>query len=316
MSRGALFPNSTIVFIIVCLLLFAFSSSYSARGLYADAYLSEDRVYYGADSYNINYKDEIINAKGNAYFRREGISVRAREIIIYYGAEKRALFRSNVRIQDLEQDYELRGDYGEAHLREDYYFLKGNVAFTEGERVVTAGRWETSEGESHRFSDDVRFNDDEVTVSSKNLEVRADRIAFFSGDVHAVFTENGDSLFCRELIHHFQTGDSEFRGNVIFLQENTGEEDLQPFVVKSENAQFFNERDLFLLMDDVYVTNGRYSLTAPMVKYFRDRRVIESVGETVINDSLRTVYCDRMELDVEQRKIAFFGTIRGVFNLD
>jgi lipopolysaccharide export system protein LptA len=316
MSRGALFQNSIFVFVIVVFFLFVVSSSYSVLGLYADAYLSEDKVYYGADSYKVNYKDEIIDAKGNAYFRREGISVRAREITIYYGAEKKALFRNDVRIRDLEQNYELRGDYGEAYFSRDYYFLKGNVSFSEGERVVTAGRWESTERESHKFSDGVRFNDGEVIISSRNLEIRLERTAFFSEDVHAVFAESGDSLFCRELTHHFQTGDSEFRGNVIFLQESSGEEDQQPFVVKSENAQFYKERDLFLLMDDVYVTNGTYSLTAPMVKYFRDRRVIESLGETVINNGPRTVYCDRMELDLEQKKIAFFGTVRGVFNLD
>jgi lipopolysaccharide export system protein LptA len=302
----------------ICCIVLALSCSqvFSGQPLHADAYLSEDRVYYGADTYNINYKDEIITAKGDAYFKREGMSVRAREIVIYYGAEKKAIFRRNVRVLDQEMDYVLRGDYGEAYYRDDVLFLEGNVSLTEDTRTVTAGRCESHGGDSYTFMENVRFSDEEVTVSSRNLEVQPETDAFFSGDVHAVFTESGDQLYCLELTHHFETGDSEFRGNVIFMQEQSGDDGEQPFVVKSENAQFFNERDLFLLMEDVYATNGTYFLTAPMVKYFRDRRLIESVGETVINHGSRTVYCDRMELDLEQKKIAFFGEVRGVFELE
>jgi hypothetical protein len=303
---------------IICCIFLALSCSYVflVPLLHADAYLSEDRIHYGADTYNINYKDEIISAKGDAYFKREDMSVRAREIVIYYGAEKKALFRRDVRVLDHEKDYVLRGDYGEAHYRDDFLFLEGNVSLAEEAWTVTAGRCESRGGSSYTFMEDVRFSDEEVAVSSRNLQVQPEMDAFFSGDVHAVFTESGDHLHCLELTHHFETGDSEFRGNVIFIQEQSGDEDEQPFVVKSENAQFFNERDLLLLMEDVYVTNGTYFLTAPMVKYFREKRLIESVGETVINHGSRTVYCDRMELDLEQKKIAFFGAIRGVFDLE
>jgi len=36
--------------------------------LIADAYLAEDKIYYGADSYSINYEKEIITARGHAFF--------------------------------------------------------------------------------------------------------------------------------------------------------------------------------------------------------------------------------------------------------
>jgi len=313
MSRGASELTSIIPGIVLCIILI---TGYRVS-LRADAFLAEDRVYYGADSYNINYKDEIINGKGNAYFRKEGTSVRAREIVIYYGKnEKRAVFHRNVRIYDSERNYELRGDYGEAYYGDEYVAVQGNVIFIDDQRKVTAGQGESRGMKSFTFTEDVLFIDEGVTVQSQTLEVQPDETALFRDDVHVVFTESGDDLYCDALTYLIETGDSECRGNVIYMQKGSEEGEEEPFVVKSEMAQFFSESNLFLLMDGVYVTNGRYSFTAPIVKYFRERRVIESVGETVIKDSIRTVYCDRMVLDLNENKITFFGTIQGVFNLE
>ena len=75
MSKELWKPSKLLPGLFVVLLC-AFSLL-SEHNLPADAYLAEDRIYYGADSYNINYKDEVINAKGNAYFRRANLSIRA-----------------------------------------------------------------------------------------------------------------------------------------------------------------------------------------------------------------------------------------------
>jgi lipopolysaccharide assembly outer membrane protein LptD (OstA) len=282
----------------------------------ADAYLSEDRIYYGADTYNINYKDEIVNARGKAYFRRDTLSVRAREITIYYGEnEKKAYFFDRVKIRDTEENYELLGDYAEAHFREEFLLVENNVEFINDRGTVSAGKGESRGMETFTFKEDVSFISETLHIESQSLDVNKDDTALFREEVHVSFLENGDDLYCRTLIYGFATGDSEFREDVVYIQREETEQE-EPLIITSGIAQLYSDDDLFLLMDGVYITNGTYSLTAPMVKFYRESGVIESIGETIINDGSRSIYCDRMELFLDEKRIAFFGEIQGIFNLE
>ena len=49
--------------------IFIFFISFTAAN--GDAYLSENDIYYGADSYQINYEKEIITAEGHAFFKKD-----------------------------------------------------------------------------------------------------------------------------------------------------------------------------------------------------------------------------------------------------
>jgi hypothetical protein len=237
-------------------------------------------------------------------------------VIHYAESEKKAFFFNNVRIREKDRGYELQGDYGEAFFSDDYYVVTGNVIFADGKRRVHAGRLESVRFDDFRFSDDVSYRDESVTIQSQTLDLREDDSALFQDDVHALFTESGDELYCRVLTHFIETGNSEFREDVIYIQKETGADDEPPLVIKAEMAQYFHDTDLFLLMDGVYATDGKYSLRGPMVKYFREFKVLESIGSTVVHDGTRTIYCDRMQLDVDEREMAFFGSIRGVFDVD
>jgi lipopolysaccharide assembly outer membrane protein LptD (OstA) len=289
--------------------------------LLADAYLSEDRVYYGADTYRINYKDEIINATGNAFFKREGLTIRSQEVVIYYGEDKKkATFHRGVKLQDRKNSYELYGDYGEAYFREEHFVILGDVVFIDDTRRVTAQRGESRKMETFSFTENVEFSDSQVTVISQSLNIQQDHRVIFRDDVRAEFVESGDVLYCRTLTYDVVTGDSEFRGDVIYIQGTGSSEDSEgdtgPVLVRSEVARFISTEDLLLLMESVYVTDGEYALRAPMIKYYRERNFLESVGDTVIFDGQKTLYCDRMELDLDERSLAFFGSIQGVFDLD
>jgi hypothetical protein len=291
--------------------------SLSAPFLFADAYLAEDRIYYGADTYKINYKDEIITALGNAYYRKGSASVYARRIVIHYAEnEKKAFFFDDVRLLEKDRGYELEGDYGEALFRDDHYVVTGNVVFMDEKMRVSAERAESVRFEDFRFFDEVTYSDESVTIQSRTLDLREDDSALFQGDVYAHFTESGDELYCRVLTHFIDKGNSEFREDVIYIQKETDAGDERPFVIKAEMAQYFRDTDLFLLMDGVYATDGRYSLRGPMVKYFREFQILESIGSTVVHDGKRTIYCDRMQLDVDEEEMAFFGSIRGVIDVD
>lgn len=309
-SLSKLLPGILVHFILGLALL-------TNQTLSADAYLADDRIYYGADTYNINYKEEIITARGNAYFRKGSASVFATRIVIHYGEnEKRAFFFNKVRLLDKEAAYELRGDYGEGYFKDDFYIVTGNVIFIDGERRILAGRAETMSLDDFYFTEEVTYSDESVTIRSQRLDLSEEDSALFQDDVHAVFAENGDELYCRTLTHFFKTGNDEFRDDVIYIQKESGNEDDEPLIIKAELVQYYHDDDFFLLMDSVYATNGSYSLKGPMVKYFRDQQVLESIGSTVIHDGQRTIYCDRLSLNVAEGEIAFFGSIQGVFDVE
>jgi lipopolysaccharide assembly outer membrane protein LptD (OstA) len=285
--------------------------------LAADAYLAEDRIYYGADTYNINYKEEIITAKGNAYFRKGSASVFATRIVIHYGEkEKRAFFFNKVRLLDKETAYELRGDYGEGYFKEDFYIVTGNVMFIDREKRILAGRAETKSLDDFYFTEKVTYSDESVIIRSQSLDLSKDDSALFKDDVHTVFLKNGDELYCRTLTHFFETGNDEFRDDVIYIQRESSNEDEEPLIIKAELVQYNHDDDFFLLMDGVYATDGSYSLKGLMVKYFRDQQVLESIGSTVIHDGQRTIYCDRLFLNVAEGEITFFNSIQGVFDVE
>ncbi len=280
--------------------------------LYADAYLAEDKIYYGADSYFVNYDDEIIKAKGHAYYRRGFNEVSASEIIIYYSDEiKKAYFYNNVLVKDKEEKAEIRGNYGEAHFKKDYYFVDGNAVYTDTFRTIRSRKIESNRGAYFLFSDNVVFDDQDIRIHSNSLEIDEHDNAYFTDDITAVFLNTGDDLYCGLIKYSINTGDSEFQNDVVYIQkENDGEDTL---IVKAENAKYFHKGNYFLLMDDVYILTKEYSISSSMVKYYRDIGIVESFGETVMHDGRRTVYSNNMKLNLDEKKVVFFGPVKGVF---
>jgi lipopolysaccharide export system protein LptA len=280
--------------------------------LYADAYLAEDKIYYGADSYFVNYDDEIIKAIGHAYYRRGLKEVSASEIIIYYSDEiKKAFFYNNVLMKDKVKKAEIHGNYGEAHFKKDYYLVDGNAVYTDQFRTIRSQKIESDRSTYYLFSENIVFDDQDVRIRSQSLEIDEHDNAYFSDDISAVFLETGDDLYCGSIKYSINTGDSEFRNDVVYVQKKNDEGDT--LVVKAENAKYFQNGNYFLLMDEVFILSKEYSLSSSMVKYYREAGIVESFGETVMNDGSRTVYSTNMRLILDEIEVVFFGPVRGVF---
>jgi lipopolysaccharide assembly outer membrane protein LptD (OstA) len=315
MSRALWKSNKLLPAILVFIICSIFLLT--EKNLTADAYLAEDRIYYGADSYNINYKDEIINAQGNAYFRKEGLSVKASKIVIYYAEdEKRALFYDRVQLEDSETGYVLHGDYGEGYFNDEVYILTGNVNLIDGERRIQGQRAETEGLDFISITGNVIYTDENLTITAQRLDLWKEDRAQFQNDVHAVFTDMGDEAFCRRLTIFLDTENQEFRDDVLLIQRKSSSENADPFIIKAELVTYEKETDFYLFMERVFATDGRYSLRGALVKYFRDSEILESMGNTIINDGDRTLYSDRILLDVSNNDISFIGSIQGVFDAE
>jgi hypothetical protein len=123
----------------------------------ADAYLSEDKVYYGADSYTVDYDKEIVHAKGRAFFRKGDRSVFSDRIVIYYGKqEKRALFYDNVVVKDMKSGYTVTGERAEARFSDYYRIEKFNVR-DEAQRAIVRHRRRRRGPLLGRFYSDARY---------------------------------------------------------------------------------------------------------------------------------------------------------------
>jgi lipopolysaccharide assembly outer membrane protein LptD (OstA) len=268
--------------------------------MYADAYLSEDRIYYSADRYDIDYGREIITAEGNATFRREDIIVRAQKAVIHYAeGKKRAYFYGRVRMENSREGYTVGGNYGEVHYEKRYAFVKGDAFYRDGERSV------------RRFTGDVVFRDAAVTVTSGTLLVRGEEEAIFAGDSRVRFEETGDRLFCRTLSQNIRTGVSEFSGDVIYFEAENAEERRSPFIIQAGVIRYHPDSDSYICLDHVRAVNEEYTLIAPVLRYDRRREKITTEGESVVRSGSSTVYCTNLTFDVETGTTEFSGEVKG-----
>ena len=129
--------------------------------LYADAYLAEDRIYYSADSYKIDYENEIIYANGHAFFRKEDKVVNADRIVIYYaqGQKWAKLFNNVVVLNEIDNN-RISGEYGEVLYNEDIYTIRGNTVYTDEEIEITSDAVSTYKGEESSFSGSVQYTEE------------------------------------------------------------------------------------------------------------------------------------------------------------
>jgi len=296
--------------------LFAAFFTAQAYSLFADAYLAEDKIYYGADTYSINYEDEIIEARGHAYFKKGEVTVYARRIVIYYSeTKKEAELYDDVLIKNAEKIFEIRGNYGEAHYREEYYFVIGNALYKDEQRSIQAEKIETFRGENNLFSGNVAYSDESVTINAHSLEIDERDIAHFEGNISTLFLDSGDTLFCEHIRHFMNSGNSEFQGDVVYIQAQNSDDEEKALVIQSEVIRYGYESDSMLFLDNVYMVNGEYALRAPIVKYNRKSRFLESGGDTVVYNGRNTIYCNRFTLDVDSGKIVFIGSVKGLFSM-
>jgi lipopolysaccharide export system protein LptA len=277
----------------------------------ADAFISEDRVYYGADTYTVDYAKEIITATGHAYFKKGERTVRADRIVIYYAkAVKKALFYDNVVVEDFQRKSEVRGDYGEARYNEEFYLVEGNAVYTDHNQTVRARKIELYQNNEAVFSGNVRYSSDDYEIESSSLRI-TEEMARFTSDVQLLYLDNGDTVDCSTLDYFFSTGDVVCRGNVLY-QQAKGADGTNPLVAISDGIYYFKERDSFTLLGDVLITTGDVSLNTNVGRYGRSGNTIDATGDVVARERGRYVYCDSLTYDMEKKKLIYYDSVQGV----
>ncbi len=297
-----------VLLVLPCLLAFVFVGEY----LHADAYLSEDRVYYGADTYTVDYDKKVINAVGSAFFRKEKRRVDADRIVIHYAPNRKiAYFYGNVILTDERNESRITGRYAEAKFREDFYFIEGETVYLDEKRSIASHRVEMKEDEGYRFIDDVRYNDGTYEITAPVLKV-TDDIAVFKKEAHAVHLKSRDSIDCDEISYLLESEDVTFTGEALYIEQEGSIEE-NTLVIRSDVMRYFNAGDLFVLVGDVLMMNGSYTLRSSVVRYHRSQKLVEASGDIVVWDGKKYVYSNNLEYDVNTDRVLFFTEVRGVF---
>ncbi len=288
------------------------SSCFISRQLiFADAYISEDKVYYGADSYTIDYEREIIYAKGHAYFKKEDRRVQADRIKIYYSRDKKkAEFFNNVWVQDLTQLSEIRGDYGKALFKEDTYIIEGNAVYTDEKRTVSAQRIQRLKDQRILFSEGVMYSDGTYEIKASKLDISGNT-AEFTSNVGALHLESGDIVYCNSLTYFADLENVTFQGEVLYLQKKE-QEGKDALVMRANGVRYFKDQDVFLLLGDVLILTERFTMSTSVARYMRNKRKLESTGDIVVSERTNYIYCNRVSYDEQTKRIIYFNTVQGI----
>jgi lipopolysaccharide export system protein LptA len=291
----------------------------SAFVLNADAYLSEDRIYYGADSYTVDYNKEIIYAERHAFFKTETRQVNADKIIIYYSKnKKRAEFFENVVLRDLKKVVQIKGKNARAFFKEDIYEVEGDAVYTDENRQINSQKIRTvgknGGSEETRFSGDVRYSDEAYVIHAADLFI-LEGLSEFNENVEVHDREEGDHIYCGSLSYFEETGDIIFLDDVLYIQKEEKENE-ESLIIKSNAIRYFQENDIFLLLGNSLILNGELSIKASTAKYFRKEGILKASGQVVVNDGKKYIYCNDLSFDVDAKKVVIYNSVRGLFSTE
>ena len=282
--------------------------------LYADAYLSEDRIYYSADSYKIDYENEVIYANGHATFRKEDKVVNADRIIIYYAqGQKWAQLFKNVVVLNKIDNNSISGDYGEVFFNEDSYTIKGNTVYADKEIKITSDSISTFKGEESTFSGGVQYTDRNYEITAPVLSIVND-IATFKNESVALHIESGDRIHCDSISFNTNTGDAVFHEQVLYVQEEAEEGD--PLLLRSDTVRYFQESDTYIFLGNVFVLNRDFAVQSAIARYIRDAGILKASGNIVLQENEKYTYCNNANYDENTGKTVLYNKVNGIlFNI-
>jgi lipopolysaccharide export system protein LptA len=291
------------------MLVLPFSLPYIAS---AQAYLAEDRVHDGADTYTVDYEKKIIQAVGHAFFRKQKRRIDADRIIIYYAEDKKiAYFYDNVVLTNEADGSVLTGNYAEARFREEFYYIEGDTVYRDDKRTITSQKAEAKEGEGYTFIDNVRYSDGTYVITASSLHI-GDVQALFKENVHALQVKSGDNVYCDELTYFVEQGNMSFHNRVLYIEGND-EKGGDSLVVKSHEIRYFHDDDMFILIGDVYILTDKYTLRSSLVRYYKGTQVLKATGDIVVFDGEKYVYCNNLEYYIDEKRALFYNSARGIF---
>lgn len=293
-------------------LLFICASFGVSKPLYGDAYLAEDRIYYGADSYTVDYDKEIVYAQGNAFFRKGEQTVRARKITIYYAKDKKeAFFFDNVIARNSVDNTQISGDYGEARFKEDVYIVTGNAEFKDVNKSITADKIEARGEKNYYFYDNVHYRDKEFDIKAPLLSFENQK-AHFRPKVEAILVQSGDTVYCNSIEYFEESGNIICQDEVLYIQKEN-EKDQERLVIGSDIMRYFSRDDLYILIGNAKIMNGLYTMSASLVNYFRKDATLEARGDVVVYRNGRYIYCDDLIFNVENNNTIMYNSVKGIF---
>jgi len=280
--------------------------------LNAEAYLSEDMIYYGGDTFTIDYSKEIIYAKGNAFFRRGEKTVRAKRIVIYYSKDqKRAELFNDVIVVDRTENITIRGEYGEAFYLQGIYRIQRKAGFKDPKKEITSDLIETKKDSYTRFEGNVNYEDNNYTITAPLLTI-SEGTAIFSSGVSALGKNTDDRLYCDSIIYLLDSGKTTFQGDVLLIQGNNNDNHEKPLIMAGV-IKYLPEEESYILLENVFIRTPDTAIKAPVVSYFREKGYMHAYGGVSIHQQGRDIYSGDVEYYSETENVVLYGMAEGVF---
>jgi len=280
--------------------------------LYSEAYLSEDRIYYGGDTYTIDYSREIIFASGNAFFRRGEKTVRAQKIVIYYSRDqKRAELSQKVKVVDSVENTTITGTYGQALYLDGIYRIWENAVFKDPIREITCYLIETRKDDYTRFEKNVQYKDEEYIITAPLLNI-SKKNAVFSSGVFAVKKDTGDRLYCDSLTYLLDSGKATFQGDVLLIQGGNKDESEKP-LISAGIIKYFPEQESYFLFEQVFIRTSDTAIKAPCVAYYIEDGYMHAYGGVSIHQEGRDIYSGDVKYYYASKKVILYNLVKGVF---
>ncbi|MFW6138751.1 MAG: LptA/OstA family protein [Spirochaetota bacterium] len=283
------------------------------NAVYADNENQQQKIHYGGDTYTIDYRNEIIYARGNAFFEKGKYTLAADRIQIYYAeTEKRLEAYGNVVLKEQGEAVRVSGDHGTAFYGDDIYIIEGSAVYREKDTTIQAQQIKSSGEQKYWFDGGVRYTDPGYEIYSQSLNV-SEQVAGFEGVEKALFTASGDVVYCQSIEYFLNSGNITFRGHTLYIQKPDSEQH-NPLISQSGALKYLKQSQSFILMDRVYIVNGQLELSAPLVRYYRDSEVMEATGSVTAYDGSKYIYCQKIRIDAGAGQMSFYNSVNGVIS--
>ena len=287
--------------------LFAFFISFTVAD--GDAYLSQSDIYYGADSYQINYEKEIITAEGHAFFKKDSKLLTANKIVIYYSKDiSMAKGFGNVRLRDNYDGSSISSNYGEAHFNENLYLLKGRVRYRrENIKVLSDSMkvYRSSENQDiYEFSGSCIFNNENYRIESEELTVKGDT-AVFTGSVRVDSVDGHEKIRGGKLVYNMDSGDTAVTGDVIY--ENFKEK----FILIGDYLNFIKSANTTYVIGNAFLITDNYSIGSETMTFDADQSIFKASGNVVVISENVVTRCDSYTLNRREKRSDFLFDVRG-----
>ena len=278
--------------------------------LFGDAYLAEENIHYGADSYKINYEKEIITARGNAYFKKGNKLILADKIVIFYSKDiSKAECFGNVILKDKDNNSIIRGHYGFVKYSQKLYYLSGNVSYSREDVSISSDKlFYYSKENLYIFQDNVFYKNDNYSITSDKLEIDINKAEFY-GEVVLVNNEKSEILSSRYMEYSLKDDNSLFKGNVIY--QSSSPENL--FLVYADAIEFMKDLNTYYLINNVFIISNSYRINADFMVYDKNKDYLKAIGNVIARNKKFQVRGDTYTIDNINKEIDVLREVRGVY---